>query len=220
MPPHRTKNAPSTLSSDADSGATPSIGPRDDELIRELVARAKTGDVQAWARLYQDFFDRTYRHICYLAGDPGLTEDLVQDTFARAMVSVTTFSGRSTFSTWLLGIARNVVLMHRRRAKSKVRVHDQAGALDRARLDPGRGDPDRAHTRDERLRALYLALDTLPESLRDVFILRELRGLEVKEVAELLEISPSNVAVRTHRARARVRDELGSLGWLDGESTS
>ena len=53
----------------------------------ELVKRARAGDPNAWARLYQNHFDRAYRYLLYLVGDGDLAEELTQETFARAMVS-------------------------------------------------------------------------------------------------------------------------------------
>jgi RNA polymerase sigma-70 factor (ECF subfamily) len=68
------------------------------------------------------------------------------------------------------------------------------------------------------MRLVYDILATLPENLREAFVVRELEGLPVDEAAEVLGISPGNVAVRASRARARIRKELERLGWTGGPS--
>lgn len=183
------------------------------DLEARLVARAKAGDVQAWSRLYQEHFDGTFRHILHLTGDRDVAEDLVQETFANAMVSLPRFRGESRLSTWLSGIAINIVRGHWRRQKSARKAHDGLVALHEVapRKDAA---PDQAGLQRARAEALYAVLSELPETLREVFVLRELEGLRASEVAEQLGISEGNVNTRASRARARVRQELERLGWL------
>ena len=77
-------------------------------LVQELVGRARSGDMQAWARLYQDHFDGLFRHLRYLTGCPQLAEELVQESFVQALCCIGKYDGRSRFSTWLHGIGLNV----------------------------------------------------------------------------------------------------------------
>jgi RNA polymerase sigma-70 factor (ECF subfamily) len=74
---------------------------------------------------------------------------------------------------------------------------------------------DRLHQQDARMRLLYEILATLPENLREAFVLRELEGLPPDEAAAQLGISPGNLAVRASRARAKIRRELERLGWME-----
>jgi RNA polymerase sigma-70 factor (ECF subfamily) len=181
-----------------------------------LVTRAQRGDLGAWSRLYQDHFDAIFRHVCYLAGDPVLAEDLVQEAFARAMTCATTYDGRSSFVTWLRGIALNVVRMHWRRARTTDRVQGDLRELQS--LAPAAGQPDQQHVQDQRMRVVYEILSTMPAHLREAFVLRELEGLPTAEAAQQLGISPGNLAVRATRARQRIRKELARRGWLESES--
>lgn len=182
-----------------------------------LVLRAQRGDLAAWSRLYQMHFDAIFRHVCYLTGDAVLSEDLVQEAFARAMTSAASYDGRSSFVTWLRGIALNVVRMHWRRARTTDRVQGDLRRLQS--VAPGAGTPDQAHVQDRRMQVVYEILDTLPSNLREAFVLRELEGLPTAEAAEQLGISPGNLAVRATRARQRIRTELGRRGWLDAGGT-
>src|SRR5688500_5892244 len=92
-------------------------GPAIDEADRTaaLVARAKRGDLDAWSRLYIETFDVVLKHVACLTGDAALAEDLVQDAYARAMTHIGQYDARSSFVSWLRGIALNVVRMHWRR---------------------------------------------------------------------------------------------------------
>ena len=67
-----------------------------------------------------------------------------------------------------------------------------------------------------RSEALYVALERIPENLREVFVLRDIEGLERDAVADALGITPGNVSVRANRARQRIRDELRRMGALGG----
>jgi RNA polymerase sigma-70 factor (ECF subfamily) len=178
-----------------------------------LVERAGAGDVGAWSRLYQETFDGVFRHVCFLTGDPIVAEDLVQDAYARAFTSMARYDRRASFVAWVRGIALNVVRMHWRRAETTDRVH---ASLEHMRdvAPPSAGDPHRAHQQDLRMTVLYEVLATLPEHLREAFILRELEGTPTQDVADQLGITANNVAVRTARARAKIRDELSRRGWL------
>jgi RNA polymerase sigma factor (sigma-70 family) len=137
----------------------------------------------------------------------------VQEAFARAMTSVATYDGRSSFVTWLRGIALNVVRMHWRRARTSDRVQGDLHRLQS--VAPEASTPDQAHVQDRRMQVVYEILETLPGNLREAFVLRELEGLPTAEAAEQLGISAGNVAVRATRARQRIRIELARLGWLE-----
>ncbi len=180
-----------------------------------LVTRAQRGDLGAWSRLYQHYFDAVFRHVCYLTGDPPLSEDLVQEAFARAMTSVANYDGRASFATWLRAIALNVVRMHWRRARTTDRVQGDLERLSQVAAPPG--NPERLHLQDQRMKVVYEILTTLPGHLREAFVLRELEGLPTREAAQQLGISPGNLAVRATRARQRIRKELGRRGWLGEE---
>ncbi|HET6585566.1 MAG TPA: RNA polymerase sigma factor [Nannocystaceae bacterium] len=187
----------------------------DADRIARLVEAAKRGDLDAWARLYQDTFDTLVRHVCFLTGDAMATEDLVQDAYARAIANLRQYDGRASFVAWLRGIALNVVRMHWRRSRTTSRVHDRLRELSELTAAGTDTSVDRLHHQDARMRLLYEILGTLPENLREAFVLRELEGLAPDEAAAQLGISPGNLAVRASRARAKIRRELERLGWLE-----
>ena len=189
--------------------------PEDDDTV--LVQRSLRGDMQAWGRLYQLYFHKLYQHICYLAGSPTAAEDLTQETFARALSSLSKFGGRSRFSTWLHGIAINVVRKHRDATRKVDATRQRLTAVREA--VPLAGDLERRHLQRTRAQALCRILDELPHHLREAFVLRDLQGLEVAEAAAQLGVTEANLRVRAHRARARVHDVLVQEGWIEPATT-
>lgn len=196
-----------------DAGPTPPVD--EHTRMQQLVARARQGDVDAWSRLYQDTFDDLVRHVCFLTGNASTAEDLVQDAYARAMTHIHTFDGRSSFLSWLRAIALNVVRMHWRRNQTSDRVHDRLRELVELSTGGMTASVDRLHQQDVRMKLLYELLATLPENLREAFVLRELHDIPPEQAAAQLGISVGNLAVRASRARARLRQELERLGWTE-----
>jgi len=183
-----------------------------------LVERARSGDVDAWARLYQDHFDRVFRYIAYLTGDTQAAEDFVQETFARAYVSLPSFENRAPLTGWLRGIAINIVRRHWRSRSRGDRAMDRLELMSR---DPAVGadvDPEGAHLRQRRAEVLLAVLESLPAPLREAYVLCDLQDLTTQQAAAELGVSPGNVRVRATRARSRIRSELTRLGWISGEA--
>lgn len=177
----------------------------------DLVARARGGDMRAWSVLYHRHHERIYRRLCFLVGEAAIAEDLAQETFARAVVALAGFDGRAAFSTWLFGIALNVARNFMRDRDIQRRAEKKLAAVEALR---GPGDDDRAHLRRAWTEALYAALAELPDNLREAFVLKEIEGLSVADAAAQAGISANNMAVRVHRARERLREELTRMGWL------
>ena len=180
----------------------------------ELVARARQGEMQAWGALYQAYFPRIYRHVRFMFGSQAGAEDLVQESFARALVRLPEFDGRSSFSTWLHGIAVNVVRNHWRARRNTENAHERLRNINAAREAAMSPAIDHAHLCKRKAEVVYAILETLPEHIREAFILRDLEGCSPGEAAARLGISPGNLSVRASRARERIRRELERLGWM------
>lgn len=184
-----------------------------------LLERAAAGDSRAWTRLYQTHFDRLYRDVAFLAGAGGATEEIVQETFAIAWTKLAGFDGRSSFATWLRGIAHNLVRRHWRTKERRGRAYEKLAQISDGAA-PSERDPEGTHLQDERAQALEVVLETLPAALREAFVLCDVQGLAPQEVAERLGISNGNVRVRAARARQQIREALQRMGWLGQEGTT
>lgn len=192
--------------------ASPATEPDAREAI--LVARAREGDVAAWSRLYQEYFDRVFKYVSYLTGDVSTAEDLVQETFARAFVGLAQFEGRASVLGWLRGIASNIVRKHWRSRQRRDLALDRLETISRDRVAGPCADPEGAHLRRRRADVLLAVLETLPESLREAFVLCDMQDMTAEEAAATLGLTPGNLRVRATRARAKIRSELVRLGWL------
>lgn len=180
---------------------------------RALLARIQAGDKAACAECIEQHSPAVYRLALRLMRNEAEAEDVVQETFVSAFKSIDSFEGHSRLSTWLYRIAHNVALMRLRRVQPVLVSVDEpiegAGGNETPRelFDwcclPER-DFDTAEARSE----LERAIAELPESLRAVFVLRELEGLSTEEAAEALGLSADNVKTRLHRARLRLRERL------------
>ncbi len=180
-----------------------------------LVERAKGGDGRAWARLYQLHFDRVFRDVAYLIGASPQAEEIVQETFAAALVGLRRFDGRASFETWLRGIAHNLVRRQWRTQYRRGRAYDRLEQMTPDQMVAPREDPEQAHVQKTRAAVLRTVLETLPEAMREAFVLCDVQGLSAADAAARLGISEGNTRVRASRARALIRSELERLGWLD-----
>ena len=185
-----------------------------------LIERAQQGDAAAWARLYRDNLDALYRDVRYLVSDATSAEEIVQEAFARALTSLARFDGRSSFQTWIRGIAHNLVRRRWRTHERRGRAFDRLERTQQAGGTNTTDDPEAAHLRKRRAAVLSEVLTELPEALRETFIMRDVQGLSVDEVARRLSTTPNNIRVRANRARGKIRDRLSELGWLPAAEVS
>jgi len=192
--------------------------PKKDESRRDgseasLVQRAKLGDEQAFAALYQLHKKRVYSVCLQMTKDVADAEDLTQEAFLQVFRSVNSFRGDSAFSTWLYRIAVNTVLMKLRRRKSPPLVSlDEPVSADSPSLkrDVGIADP-RLSGAIDRI-ALRRAVEDLPAGCRQIFDLHEIEGYQHHEIAQLLQCSIGNSKSQLHKAKMKMRDVLFPKG--------
>jgi len=134
-------------------------------------------------------------------------EDVVQEVFLQVHRSLPDFRGQSKFSTWLHRVAVNVVLMTRRRARSRpTYASEEAG-----KHEPDQHPlPDLEVSRARRLAAFRRLLDRLSEKKRTVFVLHELEGMAPAEIAELVDCPVLTVRTRLFYARKELAQLMRS----------
>lgn len=193
--------------------------PDEDQSDETLAALAASGDGRAFELLVGRYEGRIYRLACRLTSETD-APDVLQDTFLQAYRHLGEFRGASRFGTWLYRIATNVCLM-RRRAASRRPSESLESFLPRFDESGTHADTPETLSRmshlDERLDRERLAqraraaIDRLPESYREAFVLRDLEELPTAEVAEALGLEPAAVRQRVHRARLKLRGFLNDL---------
>lgn len=173
------------------------------------------GDRAEFARLVDEYSSPIYRLGMRMLGNPQDAEDVLQNTFINALTHIQNFEGRSSLATWLYRIAANEALMMIRRKKPEVNLDDVEGGDEAEDLKPSQFVDWSALPEDELLasegkRALDDAIRTLPESLRIVFLLRDVEGLSIRETADALNLTETNVKTRLLRARMALRESLSA----------
>ena len=173
------------------------------------------GDRAEFARLVDVYSSPIYRLGLRMLGTPQDAEDVLQNTFINALTHIQNFEGRSSLATWLYRIAANEALMMIRKKKPEVNLDDVEGGDEDEDLKPTQFVDWSALPEDELLsgegkKFLDEAIRTLPESLRIVFLLRDVEGLSIKEAADALNLTETNVKTRLLRARMVLREGLSA----------
>jgi RNA polymerase sigma-70 factor (ECF subfamily) len=143
-----------------------------------------------------------------LTSGRGDADDLAQEVFVRAWKSLRTFRGESTFRTWLHRVAINVVRTSQSRQGRMRRVFSSRDSDETP--EPASGDEPVDATLARR-QVIDRALATLPDELRVAVTLRDLQGLDYKEIAAMLEVPIGTVESRIFRARQKLKPLLAVL---------
>lgn len=174
---------------------------------QDLIARAQRGDMLAFRRIYDAYLRRVASQVGRLLGpSSGDIEDVVQEVFVQVHRSLPNFRGDSEFSTWLYRVTWNVTVTHLRRRPN----HNPIDLPALMQFACEKELWDKLEARDK-LRTLYAALDELPDEYREAFILFEIEGNSLQEIAEMTETSLNTIASRVRRSRERLRALLESV---------
>ena len=183
---------------------TPALPTPSDASTTAWALAARTGDAEAVEHFVRALHRDVRRYVTSLGADPQSADDLTQDTFLRALVSLHRFEGRSSARTWLLTIARRAVVDSLRYAAARPRLSD----TDDWQAAAERAQPHGLPGFDDGI-ALAGLLADLPEERREAFVLTQVLGLPYAEAARV-----SNCPVGTVRSRvARARTCL--IEWLN-----
>jgi RNA polymerase sigma-70 factor (ECF subfamily) len=173
------------------------------------------GDRAEFARMVDMYSHPIYRLGLRMLGNSQDAEDILQNTFLNALTHLRAFEGRSSLSTWLYRIAANEALMLLRRKKPEVNLEDTETDEGTEDLKPTQfvdwsALPEEELLSGEGKQVLDQAIQHLPESLRIVFLLRDIEGLSIKETADALSLTETNVKTRLLRARMFLREQLST----------
>lgn len=178
----------------------------------ELMRRLADGDQQVFAVLMarhsRDVLNVLYRIV--LSRDEA--EDLCQEVFEKLWLQAPQWQDNARISTWLYRVANNAALNHRQRFQARhlvdsdeaIRVSDENVAPDEQAFDAHR---DEARRRQQ----VAMALASLPEAQRAAMVFRYYQGLSVKEIAEIMELSPKAVESLLGRAKPELKSRLGGV---------
>lgn len=174
----------------------------DSEVIRRVVA----GETALFELLMRRHNQRIYRTVRAIVRDENEAEDVMQQAYINAYTHLRDFEERSTFSTWMTRIAMNEAF-----ARVRPRALRVADDMDEQTIEQIRSsdpDPEQQLAASELQRLVESEIAALPENYRLVLMMREVEGLDTKEVADCLNVSEDVVKTRLYRAREILRDNV------------
>jgi RNA polymerase sigma-70 factor (ECF subfamily) len=177
----------------------------------DIVRRVRAGESALFEILMRRHNQRVYRAVRAVVKREAEVEDVMQQAYVNAFTHLHQFEQRSQFSTWLIRIALNEAFGRRRKMQMSESVLRMQPDVDNDRgefmdtFTTPEADPERQAYAQELRRVLEAAVDTLPESYRTVFMLRDIEGLSTSETGEGLGLGEEAVKTRLHRARAMIR---------------
>ena len=173
--------------------------------ITTLVEKAKQGDADAFSTLYQMYYPKM-KGICIniLREDKAVVDDLVQDAFILALVSLKDLKNTHRFSQWLTSITTNLVLKYQEKGKrydfiSLSEIEDEFSSV---------LEDDNTSRQSISYEEIMSAIGSLPEGYKKIFNMSVLDGLSHQEISELLDIAPHSSSSQLSRAKAMLRNIL------------
>ncbi len=189
----------------------------DDAALAGVIHAAQRGDAAAFDRLVDAYAHRITGFLYRMTGSRQDAEDLVQEVFLRLVRTIGGYKHDGRFEAWIFRIAANLARDRVRRAKRAPKFvavktggaiatgdPDETGSLDRVE---GSSEPaDAEMERGEQIEALHTALAMLPETEREVMMLRHFSQMSFKEIAEMADMPLGTALARAHRGLARLRE--------------
>ena len=187
----------------------------DEQISQEMqwIKSAQQGDSEAFGPLVQKHQQRIFSVVYHLVRRRDEVEDLAQEIFIKAFRAIKSYNFQSSFATWLSRIATNHCYDYLRHERaSRVSFYWQMGENSQRDLESNaesRPEDVLDHEEQTVLKDLVgKLLDRAPESDRKILVMKELEDYSVEEIAQILDLKPTTVKVRLHRARKRMLDDL------------
>lgn len=176
--------------------------------LGNLAVRAKRHEADAFAELFDTFFEKLRRYAYYQTGDLDRAEDIAAEVIKTAIESIDRFDDKGgMLGAWLYGIARNLLARHFREQGLRPEVRlDEAPAIESGEV------PEDLVLSNLTYAELYSAISKLPDDQKDVIILRYIEGYRSKTVARIMDKKPGAVRAIQHRAILTLKKALAAYG--------
>ncbi len=185
----------------------PASAPEETRDDRELVYAAREGDLPAFDALFYRYKDGIYRLAYAITRDPSAAEEIVVDTFHRAHRALARLEPDGTLRPWLYRVAIN--LSYNRRPRKNIVIGPLEDAGDQI-VESGERSPSSLAELAELRQVVLAAVDTLGAKHRIVVVLHYLNGLNLAEIAEVVDCPVGTVKSRLHYGLLRLRAHLAS----------
>jgi RNA polymerase sigma-70 factor (ECF subfamily) len=164
-----------------------------------LIESAAGGDIDSFGELCRRYYAAMAAIAYVVLGDHQLAEDAAQESFARALVRIKSLNDRAKFVPWLAAICRNV---------AKDMVAAEAKQINTKEISQA----DKVDNPDENDRLIRRAIETLPDSAKELVVLRYYDGLSYEQISSVLGISKASINGRLTRAKRKMADYLRKNG--------
>ncbi len=179
-----------------------------------LVQRAQANDRAAFNEIVLRYKGKVFNYISRMIHNPSDAEDLAQETFIRAYMSIHTFQSRASLNTWLFRIATNQCIDYSRRIKrSQIKITSLAQEYEdqeetEREIPDSTFDPQKLILNHELHEILDQAILELPEKLRTIALLYDIEGLSYEEISGIVSCPLGTVKSRLFNARNALRQKL------------
>lgn len=177
--------------------------------LATILERCRQGDELAWEALVRRFQSRIYATAFHYVRDADEARDLAQEVFVRIYQRLD--SARTDgFLPWMLRVARNLCIDRLRRTKARAPLADLR-VEDGVEISDGSPGADQAWLTNARQRLVYRALDRMSDKNREMILLKEIQGLNLQEIAQLLDAPIGTIKSRSNRARLELAKTVLTL---------
>jgi RNA polymerase sigma-70 factor, ECF subfamily len=173
--------------------------------IREIIAQIKRGNQHAFTELVQRYQSQVASLAYRMVGDYDEAADITQDVFVKMSRNLWRYDQKKKFYTWLYRITVNASIDYMR--KHKRHRHDQLDNVQENLISIDH-TPENDYQRQQLNRHIRQATKTLNEKQRSAFLLRDVEGCKIDDVANIMDMPEATVRWYLHRARSRIRKEL------------
>ncbi len=177
----------------------------EDPQVLALIRRVKERDETAFQELVERYRTQVAALAFKMVGDYEDAKDISQIVFVKTFYNLKRFDPKKRFSTWLYRITVNAAIDYWRRYKKH--RHEDLEEAEARPVEAGR-TPEGVFLRKDATERIKKALEVLSPKQRSIFVLRDMEGLEIAEIATIMDIPQVTVRWYLHRARIRLRGEL------------
>lgn len=181
---------------------------------REIISASLKGDREAFRVLVEKYQTKILRLVLQIVYSKEDAEDIVQESFVKAYLSLESFRGESSFYTWIYRIAFNMAIDFKRKVARR-----GGDAFELSDIESGKAVPSNINSdlpidtvyRKEQSSLINKALNSLSEEHRTVIVLREIDGLSYDDIAQITGATLGTVMSRLHYARKKLQSALDEI---------
>lgn len=180
-------------------------------MVDDLIERCLAGDQAAWDTIVRQNWRKVFNIAYKFVGRYDEAEDLTQDVFVKVFRSLGTFDRRANFQTWLFSVSRNLCIDHYRSVRKERETMNRDVDMSTLAPEARTASPQRTLELRDRADLLRRGLDRLGPTLKPAVLMRDIRDMSYREIAEALHLPEGTVKSRINRGRAELAQHLQAL---------